>query len=160
VGGELHISGLEKTIILNLAHKTSTILEPEQKTYFQTSWLSPGPSELYIQYAALQPTNIDDACPEWMQRPGTQGESCKKSGYEFVNGRIAAKYDVSCEGEICNVWIDLKLGTLVKRKSKWTSTELRNIRVEPQPSSLFEIPEDYVISVTQLGGIIGRHEPE
>jgi len=168
-GPEAHIGGYGKAIILNLSDWSSTIIEPEQKMYFQTSWGSPGPSVLYNMYALLQPTNIEDACAEWMRksesqgwmrRSESQGGSCKKSGNELINGRIAAKYDTFCEGEICNLWIDLKLGTLVKRESKWTSTDLRTIHEGPQPSSLFEIPEDYVISIAQLGGIIGRHEPE
>jgi hypothetical protein len=166
---EVHISGFGKAIILNLADRTSTVVEFDQKMYFQTSWGNPGPSFLYNMYALLQPVNVEDACAEWMrksesqgwmQKSESQGGSCKKSGYESINGRMAAKYDTFCDGEICNLWIDSNLRTLVKRKSKWTSTELRNIHEGPQRSSLFEIPEDYTISVVQLGGIIGRHEPE
>jgi hypothetical protein len=167
---EVHISGFGKAIILNLADRTSTIIEPEQKMYFGgTSWGNPGPSLLYNMYALLQPVNLEDACAEWMRRSESQGwmgksesqgGSCKKSGDEYINGRIAAKYDTFCDGEICNLWIDSNLRTLVKRKSKWTSTELRNIREGPQPSKLFEIPDDYIVAITQLDGIIGRHDPE
>jgi len=168
-GVEVHIGGYGKAIILNLADRASTVFDPERKMYFQTSWGDPGPSLLYNMYAFLQPVNIEDACAEWMrnsesqgwmQKSESQGESCKRSGYEFINGRAAVKYDTFCDGENCNLWIDSNLHTLVKRKSKWTSTELRNIREEPQPSKLFEIPDDYIIAVTPLGGIIARHEPE
>jgi hypothetical protein len=79
-------------------------------------------------------------------------------GHETLNGHDTVKYELSCYGEVCRLWIDRKLRVLVKRESKWNSTELRNIRVEPQPPSLFDVPAGY--SSTTFSGIIRPTEPQ
>ena len=59
--------------------------------------------------------------------PGAEGETCRNLGHETLNGHDTVKYELSCYGEVCRLWIDRKLRVLVERESKWNSTELRNI---------------------------------
>jgi hypothetical protein len=47
---DVHISGVGKTIILDLANKKSVILEPEKKAYIERNWGDPAPSDLYRMY--------------------------------------------------------------------------------------------------------------
>jgi hypothetical protein len=101
------------------------------------------PTELFGLYVFVQPTDVDNACAEWMRRPGAEGETCRNLGGETINGRSTVKYELSCYGELCRLWIDRSLHALVKRETKWNSTELRNIQEGPQPPSLFELPVGY-----------------
>ncbi|HTS35390.1 MAG TPA: hypothetical protein VMH04_06945 [Candidatus Solibacter sp.] len=156
-GTDLRVVGSGNAIILDRANHTSTILVPEQKVYYT------GPSvrapELYTLYAIVHPVNVDDACPEWMHGPNVAGETCKKVGDEKVNGRNTVKYDLSCYGETCHLWIDRTLHAIVKRQTIWNSTELRNIREIPPDYSLFQIPPGYT-EQTATGGVIQLRRPE
>lgn len=155
---EMRIQGRGNTIILNLANKTSILVRPQQRTYSQTPLGRMGPREMYGLYAFIQPKDVKNACVEWMQRPGAQSESCRNIGLETLNGRKTVEYDLSCYDEICHLWLDLNLRVLVKRTSKWTTTELRNIQEAAQPAILFQIPVGY--TEENPGGIIRTSEPQ
>jgi len=157
-GAHMQVGGGGDVIILDFATHTSTVLWPAQKAYAQGPSKSVGPAELYDLYVYVHAADPDNACAEWMQRPGSQGETCRNLGHETVNGRSTVKYELSCYGEVCHLWIDRNLHALIKRESKWNSTELRNIREEPQMPSLFEVPSDY--SSTTLSGTIKPTEPQ
>jgi hypothetical protein len=123
---DVHISGVGKTIILDLANKTSVILEPEQKAYIERNWGDPAPSDLYRAYVFLHPSAIpEDACAEWV--PTVKGTLCKKAGYELVDGRRAIKFELSAGRDTLSMWVDIGLHTLVKRKTNWADTELWSI---------------------------------
>lgn len=157
-GSHITVGGSGNAIIIDFASKTSTVLWPEQKKYVQRSLKQLVPSELYALYAFVQAADVDNACAEWMRRPGAAGESCKNMGSETVNGRATVKYELSCYSEICRLWIDRSLQVLVKRETKWNNTELRNIQASPQPGSLFEIPVGYESKT--LGGFIRPTYPQ
>jgi hypothetical protein len=157
MGSELQIGGAGKVIILDVANRTSTVLTPSGKTYSEGHLPTQRPSDLYNLYASVHPANVDDACTEWMQRPGAQGETCRNLGPETVNGRQSVKYELSCYGEICRLWVDRSLHALVKRETKWNTTELRNIQEALLPADLFEIPAGY--SKVNQNGIIQRSQP-
>jgi hypothetical protein len=157
-GVHMQVGGREDAIIMDLANRTSTILWPKQKDYAQAPLMTLTPTELYGLYAFVQPADVDNACPEWMRRKGAEGESCRKVGTETENGRSTVEYELSCYGEVCHLWIDRNLHVLVKRETKWNSTELRNIQEGPQPPGLFDVPKGY--STKTLGGVIRRTEPE
>jgi hypothetical protein len=158
-GADLRVGGAGSAIILDLADHTSIILIPNQKAYYR------GPSqrlrapELYSLYAVVHPDNVDDACAQWMKVPAADGETCKKVGAEKVNGRSTVKYDLSCYGETCHLWIDRRLHVIVKRETKWNSTELRNIQEIPPDYTLFQVPADYT-EQTVTGGVIQKNQPE
>ena len=70
-------------------------------------------------------------------------------GRESVNGRDADKYKIVYEAadqkETVFQWIDLVTGIPIKTESEngsW-SMEYRNLKIEAQPASLFEVPEGY-----------------
>jgi len=155
---EMRVGGTGRAIILNLVNHTSTLLAPDQKTFNTEPGHRLKPAELYGLYAIVHPANVDDACPEWMGAPNAEGETCKKIGVETVNGRIAVKYDLSCYKETCHLWIDRRLHVIVKRETKWKSTELRNIVEAPLDYSWFQIPPGYVEG--KLGGIIQQSQPQ
>jgi hypothetical protein len=142
-GSYIRAGGRGDAIVMNFAVHTSTVLHPRERTYNEGPLKNLMPAELYGLYAFVKPTDVDNACSEWMQRPSANGETCRNLGRETINGRSSAKYDLSCYGEVCRLWIDRTLHVLVKRETKWNSTELRNIKEEPQPSSLFEVPNGY-----------------
>jgi hypothetical protein len=151
-GTHIQVGGRGDTIIMNFATLTSTVLFPQENKYAEGSLKNLVPSELYGLYALLQPMDVDNACTEWMRKPGAESETCRNLGLETINGRSAVKYELSCFGEVCRFWIDRNLHALVKRETKWSSTELRNIKEAPQPTSLFEVPAGY--SSKNIGGII------
>jgi hypothetical protein len=157
-GVEVRVGGTGRAIILDVVDHKSTILIPDQKTYQTDPTYRLKAAELYELYAIVHPGNVDDACTEWMKVPNAERESCKKTGEEKVNGRNAVKYDLSCYGEICHLWIDRRLHVIVKRETKWNSTELRNIQEIPPDYSLFQAPPDY--TEARVGGVIQQHQPQ
>jgi hypothetical protein len=158
-GTDIQAGGRGDTIIMNFAAHTSTVLYPKERSYVEDSLKKLAPTEPYSLYAFVQPTDVDNACKEWMRRPSVEGgETCRNLGRETINGRSVVKYELSCYGEICRLWIDRNLHALVKRETKWNSTELRNIQEGPQPSNLFEVPVGY--SSKNIGGIIRPGEPQ
>jgi hypothetical protein len=158
-GTHLRVGGSGDSIIVDLVNHTSTVLWPQEKLYHRAPYRALSPAELYGLYANVQATDVDKACDEWMKRPAAQGETCANVGKEEVNGRETVKYNLSCYGEVCHLWIDRKLRVLVKRETKWNRTELRNIREGAQPANLFEVPAGYAEKAT-LNGIIRSTEPQ
>ncbi len=156
---EMQVDGRGNTFLLDLAKHTSTVLWHARSQYWQSTTTQLRLSELYGLYSFIHPANAENACVEWMKAPGAGNETCRKLGVDFINGRVAIKYDFSCYEEICHLWIDRKLHFLIKRESKWTSTELRNIHELPQASALFEVPASYK-RLERYGGVIGPHEPQ
>jgi hypothetical protein len=156
---DVHISGVGKAVILDLANKKSVILEPEQKAFIDRNWGDPAPSDLYRMYLFLPPlVNPEDACAEWV--PIVNGALCKKAGYELVDGRHTIKYELTAGRDILSMWVDTRLHTLAKRKNNWTDTELRNVHEGQQPPSLFEIPAGYIAWPLGIDGVVGEHQPE
>jgi len=95
----------------------------------------------------FRPHNPDDACPDWQQLSSSFHTTlnCKRVGIEVVNGRPAMKYEGSEAGKSDKgyVWIDSKLGFLLKMQDEKSVTVLQNIMENPQPASLFEIPSGF-----------------
>jgi hypothetical protein len=156
---DVQISGVGKTIILDLANKKSVILEPELKAYIERNWGDPAPSDLYRMYVFLPSLpNPEDACTEWA--PIINGALCKKAGYELVDGRRTIKYELTAGRDVLGMWVDMRSHILVKRKNNRTDTELRNLHEGQQPSSLFEIPAGYIAWPLGIDGVLGEPQPE
>jgi hypothetical protein len=134
------------------------MLIPERKMYYDGKMGSLGANYKLGFYASLHPADVDRACGEWMVGFAATGESCRNMGSEKVGGRDAVKYDLSCYGEICHLWIDRELHALIKRETKWNSTELRSIQEIPQDNASFEIPAGYGKGVVE--GVIQRNRPQ
>lgn len=156
---DIWLEGSPTTIIRDTAAKQSTALWPDTKKYLTQKLAVLMPSQKFALYAYVHPQNVDDACPEWMDRnPPAREENCHKVGPEMLHGRETVLYELSCYQEICRLWVDRKLHALVKRDTKWNSTELRDIREEAQPARFFEIPAGF--TATRSSGTIHSRKPE
>lgn len=155
---EVWLGAPGRAIILNLTDHSSTLLMPDQKTYHTDRTVRLKAAELYELYAIVHPANAEDACTEWLKFPNPEGDTCRKVGEKNVNGRSTVKYDLTCYGEMCHLWIDRRLHAIVKRETKWNSTELRNIQEIPPDYALFQAPPDYTEAAP--GGVIQRHQPQ
>ena len=102
----------------------------------------------------VKPKPIEQSCVELTRILGPlfarQGAvSCKKGGEETVNGRKTVKWDVQLpvgkDKTIVNtMWVDPQLKWAIRyRYQNGESGELQEIKVGPQPASLFELPKDY-----------------
>ena len=158
-GVEIRLGARGRVLLLNLTEKSSRILVPDTKTYYEGKMGSLTANYKLIFYAILHPSDVDHACGEWMVGRAAAGESCHNMGSEKIAGRDAVKYDLSCFGEICHLWIDRELHALIKRDTKWNSTELQNIQEIPQSSSLFDIPEGYS-KAEKMQGTLQPSEPQ
>ncbi len=156
---EIRLGGRGRVVLLNLNEKSSRILIPDRRVYYEGKMGSLGANYKLGFYASLHPADVDNACGEWMVGLAAAGESCRNMGSEKTSGRDAVKYDLSCYGEICHLWIDRELHALIKRETKWNSTELRNIQEIPQVNSLFDIPAGYT-KEDAIRGVIQSSQPQ
>jgi hypothetical protein len=127
-------------MIVDLAAGTSIVLMPQQHLYVQENRPQiPGQGVTFFQ-----PKDVEDACGEWQKMAHAGKDKCRKVGHEAANGRDAVKYErTSAKGDVNDVWIDAVLRFPVKWKSSAGVGELRNIKTDPQPAELFEIPPGY-----------------
>jgi hypothetical protein len=91
----------------------------------------------------------DDPCRP-LDEPAPPDASCKKLGDETVNGRRTVKWEgtqmINRQPLTARLWLDPQLHTYIKVQMTAGgagSFELQNIRVGPQPASLFELPAGY-----------------
>lgn len=73
---------------------------------------------------------------------------CRKLGNETVGGRAVEKWEIVSEyngvEERATIWFDIKLGVRVRELVPGKlMQEITNIKVAPQPDSLFELPAGY-----------------
>lgn len=158
-GSHMRVGGSGDTIIVDVQNHSSTVLWPGEKTYHRAPYRVLSPAELYGLYANVQAVDVDNACDQWMKFPGAEAETCARVGNYDVNGRETVKYDLSCYGEVCHLWIDRRLRVLVKRETKWNRTEMRNIHEGSQPDNLFEVPSGYT-EKANLSGLLLSTEPQ
>jgi len=139
-------------VLLDLSTQTSHILIPQRHMYME-NMQGHGPQRAF---SFFRPTDLEDACSDWLKLARKPGGSCHKVGHEMVNGRDTVKYEgTSADGDIGDVWLDAKLKFVVKWQGKSSSGELRNIQEAAQPASLFEIPSDY--QKMEMGGMRMAH---
>ncbi|CAK0769569.1 exported hypothetical protein [Gammaproteobacteria bacterium] len=77
-----------------------------------------------------------------------KGMSCTKLATETVNNRTVDKWELSISKDGRSVkslvWLDQKLGMPIREEVPGMGAmELRNIKEEPQPDNLFEIPTGF-----------------
>ena len=144
----------ESAVIVDLIAGISTILTAEQHTYFQgsTEHFGAGTNQVY---ALLRPDDVEHACTDWLKIKFLHTETCQKIGSETLNGRRTVKYEGTCFGEACHVWLDRDLRVTVKSETKVSSTELRDIREGPQSSIFFEVPAGFVQTFA-MSGVISK----
>jgi hypothetical protein len=129
-------------VIVNFTTHTSDALMPERKMYMEFQGQGPGMQQWSREL--FRPSDVGNACSEWLKLPNNQGGTCKNLGSETVNGRSTVKYEgTNAKGETGYVWVDKKIGFPIKWQSKNDTWELQNIKEGSQPASLFEIPAGY-----------------
>jgi hypothetical protein len=117
---------------------------PAQKMYIDMSETLSQTGQLISRL--FHPRNPEDACPDWQQIFETQHKTatCKKLGGEILNGRTTVKYEgVDSDSNRALLWVDTKLGFLIKIQDKDKVTVWQNIQEESQPENLFVIPAGY-----------------
>jgi hypothetical protein len=134
--------------ILDLAQRTSTVINPNLKTYIQQSPIQARQSLQF--YATGAPP-----CPPAVA-------TCKDDGPDTVNGRGSEKWEISqsMQGQtlLTRVWVDTKLHVWTKVEvmagaAIVMSNELQDIHEEPQPASLFVIPAGFrEMTIPRRGG--------
>ena len=132
-------------VIVDLAQRTSTVVNVGQKTYMQRP---ADCSTLQLYASGASP------CPPVVPAGG----SCKDDGPEAIAGRHAERWEMSQsmggggqpnqQTVVSRIWVDAKLQIWVKMETtagaKFVlSNELQDIQEDSQPASLFEIPSDY-----------------
>jgi hypothetical protein len=135
--------------ILDLAQRTSIVINPNLKTYTQQS---PIQARQSLQFYA---TGAPPPCPP-------AGATCKDDGPDMVNGRGAEKWEISqsMQGQalLTRVWVDTKLHVWSKVEvmagtAIVMSNELQDIHEGPQPASLFVIPAGFrEMTIPRRGG--------
>jgi hypothetical protein len=135
---------IETHMIIDRRGKLIYLIEPQQKTILVNHVLQ------LASNAAASGSNTNP-CEELMKMVNPtvvkQQFVCKQVGHESVNGRSAEKWQMESAG-LGNGPVFLWVDSQVKTAVKWTladgsSGELQNIKVGPQPASLFELPADY-----------------
>lgn len=121
------------------------LLNPARKEYIEAT----GPAQMKGVPQGRTPSR-----PPLPGEPGSpcsqqgRGLVCKNLGAEKVNGRTTEKWEFVMSRKKQSwrtlVWVDRTLGVPVREEvpGKFLQ-ELRDIRVGPQPASLFQVPEDY-----------------
>ena len=134
--------------IPDLAQRTSTVINPNLKTYIQQSPIQARQSLQFYTTGA-------PPCPP-------AGATCKDDGPDTVNGRGAEKWEISqsMQGQtlLIRVWVDTKLHVWTKVEvmagtAIVMSNELQDIHEGPQPASLFVIPAGFrEMTIPRRGG--------
>jgi len=130
-------------VIVNLSTHVSDAMMPERKMYMEFAQTqAPGMQQWNRQL--FRPSDVNDACTEWLKLPANRGGSCKNLGSETVNGRSTVKFEgTNAKGETGYAWMDKKIAFPIKWQGKDDTWELQDIKEGSQPSSLFEIPSGY-----------------
>jgi len=130
-------------VVVNLSTHVSDAMMPERRMYMEfTQGQAPGMQNW--KRALFRPSDVNDACAEWLKLPQNRGGSCKNLGSETVNGRSTVKFEgTNAKGETGYAWMDKKIAFPIKWQEENNSWELQNIKEGSQPSSLFEIPAGY-----------------
>jgi outer membrane lipoprotein-sorting protein len=89
-----------------------------------------------------QPLRPEDAQVSAISAPSAATEA---AGEELMNGVPSKKYKVSYGGQTMWAWVSAATGIPVKMQTLDGATVInfRNVRLGPQPASLFEIPAGY-----------------
>ena len=125
---------IDLVMLVDAVDHSTVVLYPGQKTYRK---IGSRPSQYF------RSTDVGNACTDWQEAAGKQLK-CEKVGEDVVGGRKTIKYKSSlADGSAEYVWIDSKLGYVIKWDQGQAAAELHNIKEGPQSADLFEIPKSY-----------------
>jgi len=121
-------------MLLDAADHSTIVLYPDQKAYQE---MESRPSQYF------RAADAENACSDW-QEAATRPLKCAKVGEDVVDGRKAVKYqNTVADGSAEYVWIDSKLGYVIKWDLGQTGAEIHNIKEGAQSADLFDIPQSY-----------------
>lgn len=130
-------------VVVNLTTHVSDAIMPARKMYMEFAQAQTPEMQRWNR-ALFRPSDVNDACAEWLKLPQNRGGSCKNLGNETVNGRSTVKFEgTNAKGETGYAWMDKKIAFPVKWQEENNSWELQNVKEGSQPSTLFEIPAGY-----------------
>ncbi len=135
--------GQKAVIIVDLSTHTTYGLMPDRKMYMEfTQAQAPGMQQWNREL--FRPSDVSNACSEWLKLPANRGTTCKNVTSESVNGRDTIKFEhTNPQGETGHAWVDKKIAFPIKWQAKNDKWELQNIKEGSQPANLFEIPAGY-----------------
>jgi hypothetical protein len=146
-------------MLIDYAARTAYAVMPSDRTYMDLSAMLAQGGELAWRF--FHPRNPQDACSEWQEIFNTQNKSvtCKRVGSDTLNGREAVKYEgVDGDSNKGFLWVDTRLGFLIKSQDQDHLTIWQDIKERPQPASLFELPAGY--QKVDLPGTTGNQPPK
>jgi hypothetical protein len=126
------------------AADTALFVRPAQRIFMDAKQ-----STLLTQvFVPIDPSN---PCPQWQvaaRDAGAEGAGldwrCERIETPVAEGRGTVLYRVQAADRQSRQWVDASLEFPVKlRAADGTTLVLEHIRVEPQPSSLFDLPSNY-----------------
>jgi hypothetical protein len=153
--GKLYVSGTKVRIVLpdtpdgffmvDAGKPASYFVRPGQRVYMnarQSSHLT----------QLLVPVDLSNPCRQWQTMAGiavpggeTAAWTCERIGQDTVGGHDSIEYRASfAKDRHLSAWIDPRLKWPVRLTMEdGTVIDLANIRKQPQPAALFEIPPGY-----------------
>jgi hypothetical protein len=137
-------AGDQAVMILDFARGVSYVLMPAQKAYVEITGLRDDSTRQMRFLNVIDPSNPCDALLQPKSGDAITKIPCKQGGSDTVNGRDAIKWIATlAEGKEAYVWVDAKLGFLVRVDEPGNKIELQNIHEGTQQAELFEIPSGY-----------------
>lgn len=134
-------TGDQAVVILDFAQGISYVLMPTQKAYFQVAGLR---SDSMRFLNVVDPSNPCDGLFQPKAGNAATKIPCKQGDSDTVNGRPAIRWTATVsEGKEAYVWVDAKLGFLVRLDGPGNKIELQNIHEGMQQPDLFEVPSGY-----------------
>lgn len=155
-GGKMRIepqpsTGDQAVLILDFTRGATYILMPNEKTYVGLTGMQADPAR---QMRFLNVVDQSNPCATALRESEVRPAKtvCKSAGTATLNGRSATKWVATLiENKRANIWVDSKLGYVVRVEAPSGKSELQDIREEAQDPKLFEVPDGY--SRVQLGTV-------
>jgi hypothetical protein len=137
------------SILIDFDHQFIFLLIPQAKQYLQIEGSAGTP--FYSAAWMFRPYAPEYPCNDWVSEADRRGITlrCKSAGQEILDGRPTQRWDATTpEGGHGSRWFDRELNFIVKvsRTSKsgvQTGYELRYAKQQPQPPSLFDVPNGF-----------------
>ena len=129
-------------LVVDKDKQTVAVVVPSQKIYASESTTGTG---VWADFYRKQPAIFGTGEP--CAAAFTVATNCKSTGQGVLSGRAVAIWEavLGIEGKILtgHIWVDSRLGRIIKVESPGGSIELQDVQEVPQPMELFTIPSGY-----------------
>lgn len=128
--------GQPAVAILDLVNHKAFMLMPQDNSYFLMD--QKDLDNMFSHERGHVPQMLSDKpCA------GRTDLTCKDLGHEEVSGRDVEKWEVESTTGRTYQWFDIRLRIIIREEFPDHIYELRNIKEEPQPKSLFHMPTEH-----------------